>query len=503
MSSRWLQILLMTCAGFSVWKAMAGEAIPDGNPFRAYPWFPIPDALTREQPDGALAGPPSVVPPPYALFRDADYDPAWGGPGKKSLFDKIKLIPLDRERLIYLTFGGEIRERFEYWNNENFGVVPGTAGGNAFWLQRIMLHMDLRVGPYVRFFIQGESNLEEGRKDGPRPPDVDQIDVHQAFTDITMPLSDEGWVTLRSGRQELGYGIGRLIDPREGPNVRLSFDGAKAIVRWKEWEMDAFWTRLVETEPYEFDESTSDYQLWGVYLAGPWFFKNTGVNFYYLGDYRNEAPYFSGVEIEVRHSFGSRIYGKFGDFDFDFEGAWQTGTFGPAVISAWFGSGEIGYSFSKLFGTPHLALKADIFSGNNSQSVSSGGRTLGTFNALFPRGNYFSEPSPLGEQNLIALHPQINWYPAPKLGLAFSPIFYWRQNMNDGIYNFAGFPLFGGAPGSGRYVGTEFFFQADYQISEQLKFSVAYDHFIIGDFFKNQPGAANSDWVGLWATMKF
>ena len=95
--------------------------------------------------------------------------------------------------------------------------------------------------------------------------------------------------------------------------------------------MDSFWTRLVETEPYEFDESISDYQLWGVYLAGPWFFKNTGANFYYLGDYRNEAPHFSGVEIEVRHTFGSRIYGKFGDFDFDFEGAWQTGTFGPAM----------------------------------------------------------------------------------------------------------------------------------------------------------------------------
>ena len=41
--------LLVTCAGFSAWKAIAGEATPDGNPFRAYPWFPIPDALTREQ----------------------------------------------------------------------------------------------------------------------------------------------------------------------------------------------------------------------------------------------------------------------------------------------------------------------------------------------------------------------------------------------------------------------------------------------------------------------
>ena len=40
-------------------------------PFQAYPWFPVPDALTREQPDGALAGPPDVIHPPYALFRDA------------------------------------------------------------------------------------------------------------------------------------------------------------------------------------------------------------------------------------------------------------------------------------------------------------------------------------------------------------------------------------------------------------------------------------------------
>jgi hypothetical protein len=227
-----------------------------------------------------------------------------------------------------------------------------------------------------------------------------------------------------------------------------------------------------------------DYQLWGVYLAGPWFSKSTGLNFYYLGDYRSQAPYFSGVEPEVRHTFGSRAYGKIGDFDFDFEGGWQTGYFGPAVISAWFNSGEIGYSFSNLFGKPHLALKADIFSGNHSQPVSSGGRTIGTFNALFPRGNYFSEPSPIGEQNIIALHPQINWYPTPKLGLWFTPILYWRQSVDDGIYNFAGDPLSRGGPDSGRYVGTELFFQADYQVSEQLKLSLAYDHFFIGNFFE-------------------
>jgi Alginate export len=208
-------ILLATCAGLFAQNAIENERASSGDPFQAYPWFPVPDALTREQPDGALAGPPDVTPPPYALFRDADYDPAWGSSRNRNLFNEIKLVPLDRERLIYLTLGG-IRERFEYWNNENFGVVPGTVGEDAYWLERIMLHLDLRIGPYLRLFVQGKSNLEQGRKDGPRPMiDVDQIDLHQAFVDINIPISSDGWFTLRAGRQELGYGIGRHIDPRE------------------------------------------------------------------------------------------------------------------------------------------------------------------------------------------------------------------------------------------------------------------------------------------------
>lgn len=216
-----------------------------------------------------MAGPADVAPPSYSVYRDADYDPAWGdATATGDIFDAIKLIPLDRERMMYLTLGGEVRERFEYWNNENFGVVPGMAGGNAFWLQRVMLHLDVRTGPYVRFFVQGKNNLQEGRKDGSRSVvDVDQIDLHQAFADITIPYSDTGWLTIRSGRQEIGYGIGRLLDPREGPNVRLSWDGVRGMLRWKNWELDGFWARFVDTEPVSFDDSTSDYQLWGAYLA--------------------------------------------------------------------------------------------------------------------------------------------------------------------------------------------------------------------------------------------
>jgi hypothetical protein len=54
--------------------------------------------------------------------------------------------------------------------------------------------------------------LEEGRKDGPRPVDVDQIDLHQAFMDINIPISNEGvgdfasrpaGTRLRSSKEEI------------------------------------------------------------------------------------------------------------------------------------------------------------------------------------------------------------------------------------------------------------------------------------------------------------
>jgi hypothetical protein len=41
------------------------------------------------------------------------------------------------------------------------------------------------------FHEKDKSNLEEGRKDGPRPVDVDQIDLHQVFMDINIPISNE------------------------------------------------------------------------------------------------------------------------------------------------------------------------------------------------------------------------------------------------------------------------------------------------------------------------
>ena len=225
--------------------------------------FFIPDYQTREQPDGCLAAPAEYGPPPYSIFRDTeDYTYLRDPKRHDDPFDPIKYIPLNADGTTYLSFGGEIRERWEYYSKPPLGQGPQDE--NGYYLQRYMLNADLHVGDTFRLFTQFKSDLENDRNGGPRPSiDEDKANIHQAYLDINFPPFDGGSFTLRLGRQELAYGIGRLIDPREGPNVRQSFDGAKAILHAEQWEIDGFATRLAETNEDQVRQSGSLYEILG------------------------------------------------------------------------------------------------------------------------------------------------------------------------------------------------------------------------------------------------
>jgi Alginate export len=346
-----------------------------------------------------------------------------------------------------------------------------------------------------------KSDLEEYREPGPEPVQRDELNLHQAYLDLSQDLDNSGdRFTLRTGWQELAYGIGRILDPREGPNTRQSFDGLKAITTIDKWEVDGFAVRPDETNGDAFDNPDPSPLLWGIYATHPnWWLENSAFDFYYIGTSRKEAPFFAGVQNEVRHTVGLRLDGHDGSFDYDTEGAYQFGTFGSGSISAWFYSSELGYRFVEDFGQPHLALKFDVHSGNNSST----GQNLNTFESLYARGNYYSEPSPIGAENSIALHPQLDWFPVEKLQLTFSPIFYWRESVNDGVYNFPGYPDRPGSSSQGRFVGTETFIEASWQATRHLNITAAYDHFFRGDFLNDVSGTSDSDYFAVWATVKF
>ena len=360
------------------------------------------DPATARAADPALQ--PGEDVPAYASSRfDEDYrylaDPA----RRTDFWDPIKYIRLGRDPDTYLSLGGEVRERYEYFRHPDFGL--GTSGHDDYLLQRLLLHADLHLGTAFRTFVQLGEHEKWGGEGPPGPTDEDRLDLQQGFVDGSLGLGP-GRATLRIGRQEIAFGSQRLVSVRESPNIRRSFDGFRAFWQDGGQRLDAFLTRPVELDHGTFDDNPDkDQAFWGVYAtAHPGLIPGLGIDLYYLGIDRQNAVFGQNAADEKRHTVGTRLFGDIGAWDYDLEAAYQVGSFGRADIRAWTAGSDIGRSFDGLPWRPRLALKADVATGDSDPKD---GR-LGTFDPLFPKGAYFTEASINAPANFYDLYPYLS-----------------------------------------------------------------------------------------------
>src|SRR5260370_18352414 len=132
----------------------------------------------------SAAAPSCPSGPRYSIVRYDDdlsylHDPVC----RKDFWDPLKYIPLNARGDWYLSFGGEIRERYERFHNPLWGQQPQSPGG--FLLQRYLLFADLHLGQNVRIFSELMSDFENDRVGGPRPViDQDQLDFTELCVDL-------------------------------------------------------------------------------------------------------------------------------------------------------------------------------------------------------------------------------------------------------------------------------------------------------------------------------
>jgi len=445
-----------------------------------------------------------ATPPAYKLLRyEEDYSYLKDPSRRTDFWDPIKYIPLwDRDDW-YVSLGGEVRERYEFVHDQGAGLPPANAeGDNGDLLQRYLLHADVHLGPYFRFFGQIVTGLEEGRIGGPRPDiDQDPFGFHQAFADFVLPLAAEkDTLTARLGRQELEYGSGRLIDVRDGVNLRLSFDAARLLWHTGDWEVDGWWGRPVLNRLGVFDDIPDPARaFWGVYAVGPLPLLPKGnVDLYYLGFENKDAVYAQGPGYELRNTLGTRLWGRPLPWEYNLEYDWQFGTFGSGAIEAWSAAHAIRYNFSDLPLKPRLGLRFDFTSGDDNPASPN----LQTFNPLFPSGMYFNLLNPVGPLNMIDLHPTIDLYVGEKLTLSLDWDFFWRESLGDGVYSISGAPLRTGV-GGGRYVGNSPSVTGVWDATRHVSLLTQYVHFFPGPYFQANPPDKETDYFTVWLDYKF
>jgi hypothetical protein len=461
--------------------------------------FAIPP-LSRGQ-----SAPTAEFPAPIRIYHLLREDDDWrflADPAERTEFwDRIKYIRLRSGRNDwFVSMGGEAREVWEQIGNDNWGQQPFM---NGYFNERYMFYFDVHYGKHFRSFVEFKSGLNSYRIGDPRPIDEKKLDFQAAFLEVGMG-DEQNWIKFTAGRHELEYGSGRLIDIREGPNVRLSFDGFKVKAGIGSWQIDGFAMGPDLDKPGIFDNAPDHaVRFWGIYGVRA-LTKNTTLDTYYLGLDRKTAAFNRGVGHEIRHSIGARLSRPIAErnpsWDFDDEGLWQFGTFGSASIRAWTVASETGYRFPNIPLKPRFSAKADISSGDDPRT-----NTLGTFNPLFPKGNYFgvlatAGPGPI---NFIDAHPRAEVTLPRSVTVSVDWIFQWRESLRDGVYSVPGFLIIPAGKSNARFVGHRPGTEVRWQTNRHLWFQADYGIFYAGKFVKESQPGRNLNYWALWAGYKF
>lgn len=437
-------------------------------------------------PAKAPAKPPP--PPPYVPLRyEEDYtylkDPA----RRTDFWDPIKYIPFQRDGW-YLSLGGEVRERYEGFQNTGFGAGPQDH--NGYLLQRFLLHADLHLGNNVRVFAQVQSGFQNGRNGGARATDEDKLEFHQAFIDFKVTSDAKHNVFLRLGRQEFEFGSGRLIGASELLNVRRSFDGARITANAGKWVLHSLAAKPAETNPGYFDDSPDHRQtVWGAGAVRPHpLIKGGNLSFYYVGYDRKLARFNHGAGEESRHMIGSRTFGVRGAVDYNEEFVYQWGGFGNGGIRAWALATETGRTWAQARFAPRVYMRADAASGDGGPQ----GRNLGSFNPLFPSTAYSGKIGLLGPTNIIDINPAVRLRLHPKIYLSLEWATFFRTSTSDGIYGIAVNLFKNGLTSKARYVANQPTALCEFRVSRHVTLTGILTQFRTGAFIRQAPGASKN-----------
>ncbi len=121
----------------------------------------------------------------------------------------------------------------------------------------------------------------------------------------------------------------------------------------------------------------------------------------------------------------------------------------------------------------------------------------------FPRGAYFGLIAPAGPSNHRDLHPQLTVTPRADLVVTTSWLFFWRRQVDDGLYGIPANLLRSGAGTRSTFVGHSPGVEAEWQVTGHLSLTGNVALFTAGPFIEQSGPAHTIGYVSGWATFRF
>jgi len=412
---------------------------------------------------------------------------------KKTVLDKLHYIPLAHHS--YLSVGFGFWPRHDIWSKPSFGLRDVSNDRlNAF---SFMVHGDLHLfDNRVRAFVE----LQDSRAYNKRlvtASDGSGYEVEMAFVDIGLDKDGVQHSYLRLGRQNLRFGIDAFFTQLySGLNIRKVYDGARAtyVLPTTHTTISAFAVRPVLNQFGSWNDSSAHQaDFYGVYVTQPWFAKAFSEDFYALNMKRRNHSIAGYKGDESRNTWGTRLFGHPGAFDYTMDAAFQTGHVGSRDINAWGVFGKFGYTFDDAWLKPRAGARIVLASGNRNQTQGA----VGTFDAMQPaNGPMFGYGGFLTWQNMVAFGPEFSTPATRRLSVDAYVLPVWKQSRSDFIYRSGGFTLPGTNEVPSRYEGTTLVTNWQWNVSKYVTLIAQYQYFKAGAAIHEAKGKSGQ-YIGM------
>ncbi|MHB1946593.1 MAG: alginate export family protein [Gammaproteobacteria bacterium] len=410
--------------------------------------------------------------------------------------DSLKYISLSSTNpKNYLSFGANLRNRYEYINAINFGVMPPPSNdAQSYLISRMEVHADLRIAEQLQVFVQLQNDEAPG-KTIILPVDKNRLDLEQAFVLLTEPVG-RGTFRFRAGRQQMAFDLQRFISLREGPNVRQSFDALWTSYTLDKWKVVSFYSHPLQSRNLRcFDDYSSNAFTFGIFRVERTITDYANVSAYF-GHYKQDNAFYTAISGNERRSILDvhLVGGNGASYDWELETMGQIGNVAYKTIHAWALGSISGYTFQNVFWKPRIGFQFDMGSGTHHQNSN----TLGTFNPLFPNGVYFTLANFTSYANVIHVKPSLTLTPNPCWTVMFAVAGQWRETTADAIYVLPHNPIPRTVGTPGKYTGTYVQTDVNWLMTPHVQSALQIVYFNIGDALRSV-GGHNSTYVGLEA----
>jgi hypothetical protein len=413
-------------------------------------------------------------------------------------------------------------------NNFDFNSAVNVATDDNWFLQKARIGLKFKPTSWLTFYVQGQDSREwlSDRTDTPGVLGAegdDPFDLRQAYIEIA-DYSQSPW-GFKLGRQVLSYGDERLIGGFEWNNISRTFDAAKLTYKSGPLTVDAFASSVVQparsgmnmSDFYNGNETRREQLFSGIYASttawGPQttdlFVLHlheeqpvTSTNFFTIGTRIKSKPG-AFASAPVSDGKSTPAAPKPVGFDYEFEGAYQTGEVRGRDLSAFAIHAGAGYTFDTPW-MPRVGVAYNYGSGDGDPTDGD----VETFQNLFPTNHkFYGQMDVFAWQNMHNL--ELNWKftPTKKLTVKGELHAFWLATTDDSWYRANGVatvrPLTPVARAASNYAGAEADIAVSYALSKNVNLEGGYSHFFAGDYLSDTGASDDANFAYFQTTITF